>query len=110
MIEEMDTFTDNGTWNLVCLLAGKKAIGCHLVFTIKFNPDGPIAWLKACFVAKGYTQTYGMDYSDTFSPIAKMTSVQLFISLTATYNWDLHQLDIRKAFLHGSLQEEVYME
>ena len=51
-----------------------------------------------------------MDYSDTFSAVAKMTSVRLFISLTATYNWDLHQLDIKNAFLHGDLQEEVYME
>ena len=51
-----------------------------------------------------------MDYSDTFSPVAKMTSVRFFISLVATYNWDLHQLDIKNVFLHGDLQEEVYME
>ena len=51
-----------------------------------------------------------MDYFDTFSPVVKMTSVQLFISLVATYNWDFHQLDIKNAFLHGDLQEEVYME
>ena len=51
-----------------------------------------------------------MDYSDTFSPVAKMTRVRLFISLVATYNWDLHQLDIKNVFLHGNLQEEAYME
>ena len=61
-------------------------------------------------MAKGYAQTYGVDYSDTFSPVAKITSVQLFISLVAIHNWDLHRLDIKNAFLHGDLQEEVYME
>ena len=61
-------------------------------------------------MVKGYAQTYGVDYSDTFSPVAKMTFVRLFISLAATHNWDLHQLDIKNVFLHGDLQEEVYME
>ena len=110
MIEEMDALTDNGTWDLVRLPAGKKVIGCRWVFIVKVNPNGSIAWLKACLVAKGYAQTYGMDYSNTFSVVAKMTSVRLFISLAATYNWDLHQLDIKNVFLHSDLQEEVYMD
>ena len=61
-------------------------------------------------MAKGYAQIYGVDCSDTFSPVAKMTFIQLFISLTATHNWDLNQLDIKNAFLHGKLQEKVYMD
>ena len=61
-------------------------------------------------MAKDNAQTYGVDYYDTFSPVAKMTFVRIFISLAATYNWDLHQLDIKNAFLHGDLQEEVYMD
>ena len=64
-----------------CLLAGKKAIGCRWVFTVKVNPDGSIAMLKACLVAKGYVHTYGVDYSNTFSSVAKLTSIWLFISL-----------------------------
>ena len=88
----------------------KKAIGCRSVFVVKFNPDGSIARLKACLVAKGYTQTFEVDYFDTFSPIEKLKLVRLFISLAASYDWNLHQLDIMNVFLHGNLQEEVYME
>ena len=80
------------------------------MFTVKVNPDGSITRIKAYLVAKGFAETNGVDYSDTFSSVAKMTSVQLFISLAATYNWDLHQLDIKNVFLHDDLQEEVYME
>ena len=71
---------------LVQLLTGKKVIGCRWVFAVKVNLDGLVARLKARLVAKGYAQTYGVDYSDTFSPVAKITSVQLFISLAATHN------------------------
>ena len=110
MIEEMVALTDNGTWDLVRLPAGKKAIGCCWVFTVTVNLDGSIARLKARLVAKGYAQTYGVDYSDTFSLVSKMTYVRLFISMADTYNWDLHQLDIKNAFFHGDLQEEVCME
>ena len=110
MIKEIDALNGNGTWNLVHLPTGKKAIGCRWVFAIKVNPDGSVARLKARLVAKGYAQTYGMDYYDTFSTVAKMTYVQLFISLVATHNWDLHQLGIKNVFLHGDLQEEVYMK
>ena len=68
------------------------------MFIVKVNPNGSIAWLKTRLVAKWYGQIYGVDYSDTFSSVAKMTSVWLFISMAATYNWDLHQLDIKNVF------------
>ena len=80
------------------------------MFIVKVNPDGSIARLKALLVAKGYAQTYGVNYSNTFSPVAKLTSIRLFISLTTTHGWDLHQLDIKNVFFHGDLAEEVYME
>ena len=80
------------------------------MFVVKFNPNGFIARLNAHLLVKGYAQTYGIDDSDTFSPVVKLTSIHLFISLAASYDWYLHQLDIRNAFLNGDLQEEVYME
>ena len=72
------------------LPTGKKAIGCCWVFAVKFNHDESIARLKARLVAKGFAPTYEVDYSNTFSPIANLTSVRLFISLTASYDLDLH--------------------
>ena len=100
----------NGTWNLVQLPVGKRAIGCHWVFAVKVNPDGLVARLKECLVAKRYAQTYGVDYPDTFSLVVKMTYVRLFISLATINTWDLYQLDIKNASLHGDLQEDVYIE
>ena len=82
----MQTLDDNVTWGLVPLPTGKKAIGCLWVFAVKFNLDGSIATLKARLVAKGYAQTYGINYSGTFSLVAKLTFVDMFISLAASYD------------------------
>ncbi|KAL0546617.1 hypothetical protein IC582_016529 [Cucumis melo] len=117
MIEKMTTLNDNGIWDLVSRPAGKKAIGCKWVFFIKVNLDGIVARLKARLVAKGYAQTYGIDYSYTFSPIAKLTSIRLFLSMATTHNWPLHQLDIKnppRFVVHGEsdkvcrLQKSLY--
>ncbi|RVW33229.1 Retrovirus-related Pol polyprotein from transposon RE1 [Vitis vinifera] len=110
MLEEICALEDNHTWKLVDLPQGKKVVGCKWVFAVKVNPDGSVARLKARLVARGYAQTYGVDYSDTFSPIAKLNSVRLFISIVASQQWMIHQLDIKNAFLHGDLEEEVYLE
>nr|GEU54918.1 retrovirus-related Pol polyprotein from transposon TNT 1-94 [Tanacetum cinerariifolium] len=110
MIKEINAMDHNSTWALVDLPIHKKAISCKWVFSVKMNPDGLIARLKALLVAKGYAQTYGIDYSENFSPVAKIYSIRLFISLAVTYDCALHQLDVKNAFLHGDLEEEVYME
>ena len=83
----------NATWSLVTHPLGKTTLGCRWVYTVKYLPDGSIERLKARLIAKGYTQTYSVDYAETFSPVAKISSVRILISLAANLGWPLFQLD-----------------
>jgi hypothetical protein len=110
MQSEIDALCENRTWSLVPLPNGKKPIGCRWVFKIKRNSDGSIERYKARLVAKGYTQIEGVDYFDTFAPVAKLVTVRVLLAIAAAKNWPLHQLDVNNAFLHGDLHEDVFMQ
>ena len=110
MVEEMAALHSTSTWDLVPLPTGKSSIGCRWVYTVKIGLDDRVDRLKARLVAKGYTQVYDSDYYDTFSHVAKMTSVRLLLSITIMSSWPIYQLDIKNAFLHDDLAEEVYMK
>ena len=110
MVDEISALHKSGTWELVSLPAGKSTIGCHWVYAVKIGPDDQVDRLKARLVVKGYTQIFGLDYSDTFAPVAKITFVHLFLSMDVVRHWPLYQLDIKNDFLHGDLEEEVCME
>ncbi|KAL4304509.1 hypothetical protein GQ457_10G011320 [Hibiscus cannabinus] len=107
--EEIEALEKNGTWTMVDLPQGKKPVGCKWEFTVKYNSDGSIDRYKARLVAKGFTQTYGIDYKETFAPVAKLNTIRVLISLEVNEGWRLHQLDVKNAFLNGRLEEEVYM-
>ena len=110
MKEELLSLQKNKTWELVHLPRGKKAVGCKWVFTVKQTPEGKVDRYKARLVARGYSQTYGIDYDETFAPVAKIGTMRTLISCAANFGWPLHQLDVKNIFLHGDLQEEVYIE
>ena len=105
----MKALEENHTWDIVVLPSHVKPIGCRYVFKTKLTSNGEIDKHKARLVAKGYTQQIGLDYTETFSPVAKLTLVKILLALAAKKNWHLEQLDVHNAFLNGDLEEDIYM-
>jgi transposase InsO family protein len=106
---EHSAMVRNHTWDEAELPLGKKAVTSRWLFTIKYNSDGTIERHKSRLVARGFTQTYGEDYHDTFAPVAKLHTVRVVLSLATNLDWDLWQMDVKNAFLQGELEDEVYM-
>ena len=110
MDDELKALEETNTWNIVHLPPGKHVVGCRWVYRFKFNPDGSIERPKSRVVAQGFTQHFGVDYKETFAPVAKMSTVKVLLSVAANHGWSLSQMDVKNAFLHGELEEEVYMK
>ena len=110
MNEEYHSLLANDTWDLVPLPKGRKLVRCRWVYKTKFGPDGKVDRHKARLVAKGFSQVEGIDYTETFSPVAKMNFICLVLSLAASFKWEFHQMDVKSSFLHLDLHEEIYME
>ncbi|KAG8485549.1 hypothetical protein CXB51_018884 [Gossypium anomalum] len=109
MEAEMDMIQKNQTCDLVERLE-KKVIGVRWVFRAKFNADGSLNKHKARLVVKGYSQQYGVDFEETFAPVARLDTIKLLFYLAAQKIWQIHQLDVKSAFLNGFLKEEIYIE
>ncbi|KAK4400671.1 Retrovirus-related Pol polyprotein from transposon RE2 [Sesamum angolense] len=109
MYQELLALEKNHTWEVTTLAPGKKAIGCRWVYKLKLRDDGTVERYKAHLVAKGYNQVAGVDYVDCFSPVAKAVTVRLFLAIASAHSWPLHQLDVNNAFIHGYLDEEIFM-
>ncbi|KAK1613068.1 hypothetical protein QYE76_036741 [Lolium multiflorum] len=109
MDAEFSALQQNRTWRLVPFQRGLNIIDSRWVFKIKHRPDGSIDRYKARLVAKGFKQRHGIDYADTYSPVVKPTTIRVILSLAVTQGWHRRQLDVDNAFLHGFLDEDVYM-
>ena len=110
MDEEMDSLRKNDTWTLEKLPRGRNVVSSKWVFKSKTNPDGSLNRRKARLVARGFSQTAGVDYFETFAPVVRYESVRCALSLAAAHDMDIRQFDVKTAFLNGKLDEVVYME
>ncbi|KAK9018612.1 hypothetical protein V6N11_001582 [Hibiscus sabdariffa] len=109
MRSEMDSMSENQVWTLVEPPEGIKPIGCKWVFKKKTDMDGNVQTYKGRLVAKGFRQIHGVDYDETFSPVAMFKSIRILLAVAAFHDYEIWQMDVKTAFLNGKLEEDVYM-
>nr|GFA94740.1 putative retrotransposon Ty1-copia subclass protein [Tanacetum cinerariifolium] len=109
MNTKMQSMIDNQVYYLVDLPSNGRTVGCKLLFKKKTDMDGNVYTFKARLVAKGFTQTYGVDYGETFSPIADIRAIRILLAIVAFYDYEFWKIDVKTAFLNGHLSEDVYM-
>ena len=109
-VEEYSSIMMNDVWEVVPRPEDRSVVGSRWIYKIKYVADGSIEKYKARFVAKGYTEKKGIDYEETFAPVARYTSIRSVISLAAQMGWEIHQMDVETTFLSSVIEEEVYIE
>ena len=107
--EELKALEKNNTWDITDLPNRKSTVSCKWLFSMKCHANGSVERYKARLVARGYTQSYGIDYEETFATAAKLNTIQVLVSRATNYDWPLFQLDVKNGFLNGDLEEEVYI-
>ncbi|GJR46885.1 retrovirus-related pol polyprotein from transposon TNT 1-94 [Tanacetum coccineum] len=110
MNKELQALKDNETWVLTSLPPNHKSISSKWGFKIKYNPNGTLKRLKSRLVIRGFDKKEGTYYKHTFSPVAKAATVRVLIVIATAKDWPLHQLDVNNAFLHGYVEEDIYMK
>jgi hypothetical protein len=110
MVEEMDALDKNEAWDIVEFLAGRKSVGRKWLFKKNFNAKGKVEKYKAWLVEKGYSHVEGIDFGDIFSPVANLTYIRFILSIYASFDLEVEQMDVKTTFLDGDLEEEIYMK
>ena len=110
MDDEIKAIERNETWELTDLPRGQKTIVVKWVYKTKLEENGEVDKYKARLVAKGYKQEFGVDYKEVFAPVARLDTIRLVIALVAQHSWPVFQLDVKSTFLHGDLQEQVFID
>eukprot|EP00253_Pinus_taeda_P023124 PITA_23124 len=109
MVEEYDSIVRNSAWEIVPRPKGKSVVGSRWIYKVKQAVDGSVEKYKARFVARGFSQIEGIDYEETFSPVARYSSIRMILALSTQMGWHIHQMDVKTTFLNGVIQEEVYI-
>ena len=109
MKSEMGSMYDNQVWTLVDIPEGRKAVENKWIFKKKTDADGNVTVYKARLVAKGFRQVQGVDYDETFSPVAMLKSIRILLAIAAYHDYEIWQMDVKTAFLNGNIEEELYM-
>jgi hypothetical protein len=110
MVEEYDSIVCNDVWDVVPRPMGKSVVTSRWLYKTKIVVDGSVKKHKARFVARGFSQIEGVDYDETFAPVARYTSIKTIIAIATEMGWRIHQMDVKTAFLNGFIEEGVYIE
>ncbi|KAI0519436.1 hypothetical protein KFK09_006884 [Dendrobium nobile] len=109
MTDEFNALLKQNTWSLIPAPSNKPILGCKWTYKTKLLPNGQVDRYKARLVALGYNQQFGVNYTETFSPVAKMETIRVLLMVAVNRKWPIHQLDVSNAFLHGDLDDDIYM-
>jgi hypothetical protein len=110
MVEEHNSIMRNDVWEIVSRPVGKSVVTSRWFYKVKHAADGSVEKYKARFVARGFSQKEGVDYEETFAPVARYSSIRAVLSIASEMGWSIHQMDVKTAFLNGVIEEEVYIE
>jgi hypothetical protein len=110
MVEEMEALDKNEAWDLVEFPTRRNPIGNKWVFKRKLNAEGKVEKYKSQLVAKGYSQVEGIDFGEIFSHVVKLTSIRFLLHVVVAFDFEVEQMDVKTTFLHGDLEEEIYMK